>query len=57
MKAAMESEDVEAMKTAMQTLQTASHKLAEEMYKSTSTEGASQEAGDGHSNAESESTT
>jgi molecular chaperone DnaK len=57
MKTAMESEDVEAMKTAMQTLQTASHKLAEEMYKSTSTEGASQEAGDGHSNAESESTT
>jgi len=35
MKQAMEGEDVEAMKTAMQTLTTASHKLAEEMYKQT----------------------
>ena len=38
MKTAMEGEDVEAMKAAMQTLTTASHKLAEEMYKSTSAE-------------------
>ena len=35
MKKAMEGDDVEAMKTAMQTLTTASHKLAEEMYKKT----------------------
>jgi len=35
MKRAMEGDDVEAMKTAMQTLTTASHKLAEEMYKQT----------------------
>jgi len=39
MKTAMEGEDIEAMKTAMQTLQTASHKLAEEMYKSAAAEG------------------
>lgn len=39
MKTAMEGEDVEAMKTAMQNLQTASHKLAEEMYKSAAAEG------------------
>ena len=38
MKKAMEGDDVEAIKTAMQTLTTASHKLAEEMYKKTSTE-------------------
>ena len=38
MKQAMEGDDVEAIKTAMQTLTTASHKLAEEMYKKTSTE-------------------
>lgn len=38
MKTAMEGDDVEAMKSAMQTLTTASHKLAEEMYKSTSAE-------------------
>ncbi len=38
MKQAMAGEDVEAMKTAMQTLTTASHKLAEEMYKKTSTD-------------------
>ena len=38
MKQAMEGDDVEAMKTAMQTLTTASHKLAEEMYKKTSAE-------------------
>ena len=37
-KKAMEGDDVEAIKTAMQTLTTASHKLAEEMYKKTSTE-------------------
>lgn len=42
MKKAMEGDDVEAMKAAMQTLTTASHKLAEEMYKKTSAE-----AGDG----------
>lgn len=35
MKRAMEGDDVEAMKTAMQTLTTASHKLAEHMYKQT----------------------
>ncbi len=38
MKQAMEGDDVEAIKTAMQTLTTASHKLAEEMYKKTSAE-------------------
>ena len=38
MKTAMEGDDVEAMKAAMQSLTTASHKLAEEMYKSTSAE-------------------
>ena len=41
MRTAMEGDDIEAMNTAMQTLQTASHKLAEEMYKAASTEGAS----------------
>ena len=40
MKTSMEGDDVEAMKAAMQTLTTASHKLAEEMYKSTSAEAA-----------------
>ena len=45
MKKAMEGDDVEAMKAAMQTLTTASHKLAEEMYKKTSTETGN--AGDG----------
>ncbi len=40
MKKAMEGDDVEAMKTAMQTLTTASHKLAEEMYKKTSADAA-----------------
>ena len=40
MKNAMEGDDVEAMKAAMQTLTTASHKLAEEMYKKTSADGA-----------------
>lgn len=38
MKTSMEGDDVDAMKAAMQTLTTASHKLAEEMYKSTSAE-------------------
>ncbi len=45
MKTAMEGDDVEAMKTAMQNLQTASHKLAEEMYKSASAEGAAPTGG------------
>jgi len=50
MKKAMEGDDVEAMKTAMQTLTTASHKLAEEMYKKTSTEtGDGSNTGDGAS--------
>ncbi len=40
MKTSMEGDDVEAMKAAMQTLTTASHKLAEEMYKNTSAEAA-----------------
>ena len=40
MKKAMEGDDVEAMKAAMQTLTTASHKLAEEMYKKTTADGA-----------------
>lgn len=40
MKTAMEGDDIEAMKTAMQTLTTASHKLAEEMYKTTAAEAA-----------------
>ena len=47
MKTAMEGDDVEAMKTAMQNLQTASHKLAEEMYKSTSAEGGAASSGEG----------
>ena len=48
MKKAMEGDDVEAMKAAMQTLTTASHKLAEEMYKKTSAEtDAASNAGDG----------
>ena len=48
MKKAMEGEDVEAMKAAMQTLTTASHKLAEEMYKKTSAEtAAGSNTGDG----------
>lgn len=38
MKKAVEGDDVEAMKTAMQALTTASHKLAEEMYKKTTAE-------------------
>ena len=48
MKKAMEGDDVEAIKTAMQTLTTASHKLAEEMYKKTSAEtGDGSNTGDG----------
>ena len=48
MKKAMEGDDVEAMKAAMQTLTTASHKLAEEMYKKTSAEtAAGSNTGDG----------
>lgn len=38
MRTAMEGEDIEAIKSAMQSLTTASHKLAEEMYKKASTE-------------------
>ena len=50
MKKAMEGDDVEAMKAAMQTLTTASHKLAEEMYKKTSAEtAAGSNTGDGSS--------
>ena len=50
MKKAMEGDDVEAIKTAMQTLTTASHKLAEEMYKKTSAEtGDGSNTGDGAS--------
>ena len=50
MKKAMEGDDVEAMKAAMQTLTTASHKLAEEMYKKTSAEtGDGSNTGDGAS--------
>ncbi len=45
MKKAMEGDDVEAMKSAMQTLTTASHKLAEEMYKKTSAETGNAEEG------------
>ena len=56
MKTAMEGDDIEAMKTAMQTLQTASHKLAEEMYKSASAEGTPPGAEDSDSNTGSEST-
>ena len=48
MKKAMEGDDVESMKAAMQTLTTASHKLAEEMYKKTSAEtAAGSNTGDG----------
>ena len=54
---AMEGTDLEAIKTAMQNLTTASHKLAEEMYKKASAEsastGPSQEAGAGTSAGES----
>jgi molecular chaperone DnaK len=54
---AMEGTDLEAIKTAMQNLTTASHKLAEEMYKKASAEsastGPSTEAGDGASAGES----
>ena len=50
MKKAMEGDDVEAIKAAMQTLTTASHKLAEEMYKKTSADGAAgSTTGDGSS--------
>ncbi len=50
MKKAMEGDDMEAMKAAMQTLTTASHKLAEEMYKKTSAEtGDGSNTGDGAS--------
>ncbi|MDE0403733.1 MAG: molecular chaperone DnaK [Nitrospira sp.] len=50
MKKAMEGDDVEAIKAAMQTLTTASHKLAEEMYKKTSAEtGDGSTTGDGAS--------
>ena len=54
MRTAMEGDDIEAMNTAMQTLQTASHKLAEEMYKAASTEGGS---GPGDSEGGDDSTT
>ncbi len=54
MRTAMEGDDIEAMNTAMQILQTASHKLAEEMYKAASTEGAS---GPGDSEGGGDSTT
>jgi len=54
MRTAMEGADIEAMNTAMQILQTASHKLAEEMYKAASTEGAS---GPGDSEGGGDSTT
>ena len=48
MKKAIEGDDLEAMKVAMQTLTTASHKLAEEMYKKTSAEAAAgSNTGDG----------
>ena len=40
MKTAMEGDDLEAMKSAMEALTTASHKLAEEMYKQTAAEAA-----------------
>ncbi|MCZ6799771.1 MAG: molecular chaperone DnaK [Nitrospirae bacterium] len=40
MRTAMEGDDPEAMKTAMEALTTASHKLAEEMYKKTAAEAA-----------------
>ena len=56
MKTAMEGDDIEAMKTAMQTLQTASHKLAEEMYKSASAEGTPPGTEDSDSSTGSEST-
>ncbi len=45
MKQAMEGDDVEAIKAAMQTLTTASHKLAEEMYKKTAAETGNAEDG------------
>jgi molecular chaperone DnaK len=54
MRTAMEGDDIEAMNSAMQILQTASHKLAEEMYKAASTEGAS---GPGDSEGGGDSTT
>ncbi len=54
MKQAMEGDDVEAMKTAMQTLTTASHKLAEEMYKKTSAETAGNAGSDSTDGADPE---
>ena len=53
MRTSLEGDDVEAMKTAMQNLQTASHKLAEEMYKSASAENAAGATGDSGANADS----
>lgn len=47
MKQAMEGDDVEAMKTAMQTLTTASHKLAEHMYKQTTADATGTGGNDG----------
>ena len=61
LKKAMEESDAEAIKSAMQTLTSASHKLAEEMYKKASAEastagasepGTSQENGGGSSSSE-----
>ena len=46
LKKSIEEEDLEAIKTAMQTLTTASHKLAEEMYKKASAD-ATESAGPG----------
>ena len=46
MKKAMEGEDLETMKSAMQDLTSASHKLAEEMYKKTAAESATNATAD-----------
>ncbi|NKB82467.1 MAG: molecular chaperone DnaK [Nitrospirales bacterium] len=56
MKTAMEGEDLETMKTAMQNLTTASHKLAEEMYKKTSAEAATNAAAGPESSPDSSDT-
>ena len=55
LKKSLEGEDIEAVKSAMQNLTTASHKLAEEMYKKASadagTEGTGPEGGSGPTDA------
>lgn len=53
LKKAVEGTDIETIKTALQNLTTASHKLAEEMYKKASTEGQGGDSGGGTDSGES----